>query len=93
MKGRHKIKTGFDAQLLRMNAYNSQFSAGQYFFDRVYTQGPDPSVTASNSGHGFASLLLGVPASGTLDVYTRGCSCISIIGQDTFMTIGASPTA
>ena len=71
VKGRHKIKTGFDAQLLRMNAYNSQFSAGQYFFDRVYTQGPDPSVTASNSGHGFASLLLGVPASGTLTFTPR----------------------
>ena len=54
-----------------MNAYNSQFSAGQYFFDRVYTQGPDPSVTASNSGHGFASLLLGVPASGTLTFTPR----------------------
>ena len=71
VKGRHKIKTGVDAQLLRMNAYNSQFSAGQYFFDRVYTQGPDPSVTASNSGHGFASFLLGVPASGTLTFTPR----------------------
>lgn len=71
VKGRHKIKAGADAQLLRMNAYNSQFSAGQYFFDRVYTQGPDPSASASNSGHGFASLLLGVPASGTLTFTPR----------------------
>ncbi len=71
IKGRHRIKTGFDTQLLRMNAYNSQFSAGQYFFDRVYNQGPDPSVSASNSGHGFASLLLGVPAAGTLTFTPR----------------------
>ena len=71
IRGRHKIKTGFDTQLLRMNAYNSQFSAGQYFFDRVYNQGPDPSVSASNSGHGFASLLLGVPAAGTLTFTPR----------------------
>ncbi|MEO8127772.1 MAG: carboxypeptidase regulatory-like domain-containing protein [Bryobacteraceae bacterium] len=71
VRGRHKIKTGFDTQLLRMNAYNSQYSAGQYFFDRAYSQGPDPSVTASNSGHGFASLLLGVPASGTLTFTPR----------------------
>ncbi len=71
IRGRHKIKTGFDTQLLRMNAYNSQFSAGQYFFDRVYNQGPDPSVSASNSGHGFASVLLGVPAAGTLTFTPR----------------------
>lgn len=71
VKGRHKFKTGLDMQLLRMNAYNSQFSAGQYFFDRTYVQGPDPSVTASNSGHGFASLLLGVPQAGTLTFTPR----------------------
>ncbi len=71
VRGRHKIRTGIDLQLLRMHAYNSQFSAGQYFFDRTYVQGPDPSVTASNSGHGFASLLLGVPAAGTLTFTPR----------------------
>ena len=71
IKGRHKIKTGLDIQLLRMNGYNSQFSAGQYYFDRTYVQGPDPSVTASNSGHGFASLLLGVPQAGTLTFTPR----------------------
>jgi hypothetical protein len=71
VKSRHKIKAGVDVQLLRMNAYNSQFSAGQYFFDRTYVQGPDPSVTASNSGHGFASLLLGVPQAGTLTFTPR----------------------
>ena len=71
VRGRHKIKTGTDIQLLRMNGYNSQFSAGQYYFDRTYVQGPDPSVTASNSGHGFASLLLGVPQAGTLTFTPR----------------------
>ena len=71
VKGRHKLQDRIDAQLLRMNGYNSQFSAGQYFFDRVYSQGPDPSASASNSGHGFASLLLGVPASGTLTFTPR----------------------
>lgn len=71
VRGRHKFRTGVDTQLLRMNAYNSQFSAGQYFFDRTYAQGPDPSVTATNSGHGFASLLLGVPQAGTLTFTPR----------------------
>ncbi|MDX1979338.1 MAG: carboxypeptidase regulatory-like domain-containing protein [Bryobacteraceae bacterium] len=71
IKGKHKIRFGTDHQLLRMNAYNSQFSAGQYFFDRTYAQGPDPSVSAANSGHGFASLLLGVPQAGTLTFTPR----------------------
>jgi len=71
IKGKHKIRFGTDHQLLRMNAYNSQFSAGQYFFDRTYVQGPDPSVSTSNGGHGFASLLLGVPQAGTLTFTPR----------------------
>ena len=71
IKGKHKIKFGADMQLLRMNAYNSQFSAGQYFFDRTYAQGPDPSVSSANSGHGFASMLLGVPQAGTLTFTPR----------------------
>jgi hypothetical protein len=71
IRTRHKIKIGTDWELLRLNAYNSQFSAGQYFFDRVYNQGPDPSRSATNSGHGFASLLLGVPAAGTLTFTPR----------------------
>jgi len=71
IKGAHKLRFGTDHQLMRMNAYNSQFSAGQYFFDRTYVQGPDPSVSATNSGHGFASLLLGVPQAGTLTFTPR----------------------
>jgi hypothetical protein len=71
VKNKHKFRFGTDLQLLRMNAYNSQFSAGQYFFDRTYVQGPDPSVSAANSGHGFASFLLGVPQAGTLTFTPR----------------------
>ncbi|MFN7920859.1 MAG: carboxypeptidase regulatory-like domain-containing protein [Bryobacteraceae bacterium] len=71
VKNSHKFKFGTDHQLMRMNAYNSQFSAGQYFFDRTYVQGPDPSSSASNSGHGFASMLLGVPQAGTLTFTPR----------------------
>lgn len=65
-KGTHTIKAGVDLQRMKMAAFNSQYSAGQYYFDRAYSQGPDPAVTATNSGNGFASFLLGVPASGTI---------------------------
>jgi outer membrane receptor protein involved in Fe transport len=68
LKTRHKIKAGYDMQLIKLNAFNSQQSAGQYIFDRLYTQGPDPNVTALNSGHGYASFLLGVPQTGAITI-------------------------
>lgn len=67
IKGRHTLKFGVDLQRLKMAAFNSRNSGGQFNFDRVYTQGPDPSMTALNSGNGFASFLLGVPISGSID--------------------------
>lgn len=66
IRGKHRMKIGGEGQLIRMFPYNSQYSAGQYAFDRYYTQGPDPTVTALNSGSGLASMLLGVPVAGTL---------------------------
>lgn len=66
IRGKHRMKLGVEGQLLRLFPYNSQYSAGQYAFDRQYTQGPDPTVTALNSGNGLASMLLGVPIAGTL---------------------------
>ena len=68
IKTRHSIKFGTDLQLIRLNAYNSQYSAGQFNFDRTYTQGPDPSSTTLNGGNGLASLLLGVPVAGTVTI-------------------------
>jgi hypothetical protein len=68
IKKRHNIKFGTDLQLVRMNAYNSQYAAGQFNFDRTYTQGPDPSTTTLNGGNGLASLLLGVPVGGTITI-------------------------
>jgi hypothetical protein len=66
LRNRHKFKIGTDLQLLRLSTFNTIAPTGRYFFDRNYTQGPDPTVRASNSGHGLASLLLGVPVSGNL---------------------------
>ena len=63
MKNRHKIKYGVETQLLRLNTYTTNSPAGAYFFDRIYTQGPDPLTRTATGGHGFASFLLGVPVS------------------------------
>jgi hypothetical protein len=68
IKRRHNIKFGTDLQLIRMNAYNSQYAAGQFNFDRTYTQGPNPLTTTLNGGNGLASLFLGVPIGGTITI-------------------------
>ena len=68
VKGRQTLKFGTDLQLIKLNAYNSQYSAGQFNFDRAYTQGPDPTQTTLNSGNGLASLLLGTPVQSTLTI-------------------------
>lgn len=67
IRGRHSIKAGVDLQRMKMAAFLSRNSGGQFVFDRTYTQGPDPSVTAIDSGNGFASFLLGVPISGSIE--------------------------
>lgn len=77
MRNRHKIKAGTEQQLQRLGAHNTFSPAGKYFFDRLYTQGPDPLLRSSTAGSGFASFLLGVPVSGNfsfdpyLSVYGR----------------------
>lgn len=68
LKNRHNLKFGTDDALMRSFLYNSQYSAGQYIFDRTYTQGPNPLVTTLNGGNGLASLELGLPISGTLTI-------------------------
>ncbi|MGI8990560.1 MAG: carboxypeptidase regulatory-like domain-containing protein [Bryobacteraceae bacterium] len=66
VRGRQNIKFGTDLQLIKLNAYNSQYADGQFNFDRTYTQGPDPTQTTLNGGNGLASLLLGIPVASTL---------------------------
>ena len=68
IKTRHNLKFGTDDALMRSFLYNSQYSAGQYIFDRTYTQGPNPLATTLNGGNGLASLELGVPISGTITI-------------------------
>ena len=70
-RGKHSVKVGVDLQRLKMAAFLSRNSGGQFVFDRTYTQGPNPAVTAINSGNGFASFLLGVPISGSMETTPR----------------------
>jgi len=63
LRNRHKLKFGTDLQLLRLNTFGTNSPAGAYFFDRLFTQGPDPLTRTTIGGHGLASFLLGVPVS------------------------------
>lgn len=67
VRGRHSIKFGADLQRMKMAAFLSRNSGGQFVFDRVYTQGPNPAATAINRGNAFATFLLGVPISGSME--------------------------
>jgi hypothetical protein len=64
MLRRHALKYGLRYQIQQQNVFQPGYASGVYLFSRVPTQGPDPTRTAVNSGHGAASFLLGTPTSG-----------------------------
>jgi len=66
--GRHNMKAGFQMQIKQNNSVPAARPSGQYNFNRVFTQGPDPNRVSTNTGHGMAAFLLGAPASGTLNL-------------------------
>ena len=60
----HDLKFGFEQRLYRYN--NSQGGPVlQFDFNRSFTQGPNPNVSSSAAGYGFATMLLGTPTSGS----------------------------
>jgi hypothetical protein len=65
--GRHSVKYGFRYQVAQQNVSDPDRASGEFQFDRMFTQGPDPTRSATNSGHDFASFLLGTPSSGSVD--------------------------
>lgn len=65
--GGHTVKFGAEHRVYQWNSDqgDGQF---QFNFDRGFTTGPDPQAAAVN-GFGYASFLLGTPASGVLHRY------------------------
>ncbi|MFB3828534.1 MAG: TonB-dependent receptor domain-containing protein [Bryobacteraceae bacterium] len=64
--GRHVIKAGADLRLSRINIMVAASPGGVYNFTQAFTQGPDPNRGSATAGDSFASLMLGVPASGSM---------------------------
>ncbi|MFB3905206.1 MAG: carboxypeptidase regulatory-like domain-containing protein [Acidobacteriota bacterium] len=68
MIGKHSLKFGADYRLTRWNKiYLGDGQSGSFTYSSVFTQkNPFVNSSADTSGSGMASLLLGVPASGSL---------------------------
>src|ERR1022692_1699226 len=65
---RHSIDFGYEFRPGRTFTFNDTGQAGTFAFNRDWTQGPSASVASSTSGYGFATLLLGTPSSGSMNV-------------------------
>jgi hypothetical protein len=73
ISGSHTIKTGAEYRLLRFFAYQYNNPTGTYSFNRTFTRGPVPTsnpAQTAEAGSSLASLMLGLPASATMQIMT-----------------------
>jgi Carboxypeptidase regulatory-like domain/TonB dependent receptor len=66
LTGPHTVKAGFDYLFVYFNEFRPTWPAGDFSFGRDYTQGPDPTVSGTDQGWGFATFLLGFPDGGQI---------------------------
>jgi len=68
---RHTWKFGADYRIHRVTQDRGIQMSGHYSFDRNFTQGPNANRGGANAGDGYASMLLGTPASGAFGAFIR----------------------
>jgi hypothetical protein len=68
LAGKHTLKFGGMYGLGRYSTKVNDNSTGAYTSTAAFTQGPNPLVSSTTSGFGFASFLLGTMSSGTQNV-------------------------
>jgi hypothetical protein len=68
--GAHSVKFGADYR--RIEAATVPPNNGSFGFTQGFTQGPNPNSASTAAGDAFASLLLGFPAAGDVNVTTPG---------------------
>lgn len=66
IRGKQTIRFGGDYRLYRNNPFPGGNLSGSYSFNAAFTQGPDPLRGTNNGGFSLASLLLGLPSSGSI---------------------------
>ena len=70
LAGSHSLKFGADYRHIQAKALVYGSSAGAFTFNQGFTQGPTPKTASTAAGDAIASLLLGYPASGEINVST-----------------------
>ena len=65
---RHSIKAGLEFRTFLFNDARAPGASGSYAFNAGFTQA-DPLRAAANAGNSFASFLLGLPASGSVQYF------------------------
>lgn len=78
--GKHTIKTGVDYRKMGVNFTDAGDTAGDFQFTRGFTQGPNPVSALPGTGDGFASYLLGLPATGSIQIATKAQMFINYYG-------------
>ena len=87
LAGSHSMKFGADYRNLRADALVYGSSAGAFTFNQGFTQGPTPNTASAAAGDAIASLLLGYPASGEINVSTPAkflINYVSAYAQDDY---------
>jgi hypothetical protein len=69
--GHHTMKLGGDYRRIGIDNITYGPSAGTFTFTQGFTQGPNPNTASSSAGDAIASLLLGYPASGSVQYATQ----------------------
>ena len=85
--GRQTFKMGADYRRMGVNFTDAGDTAGDFQFTRGFTQGPNPVSALPGTGDAFASYLLGLPATGNIQVATKAEMFINYFGayfQDDF---------
>ena len=65
--GKHSFHTGYDVRAYRENTLPTNSPAGSYSFANTYTKGPLDNSSGAPIGQSLASMLLGIPTSGSID--------------------------
>lgn len=68
IRGNHSIRIGGDYRLMRENAYNYGNVAPRLEFANTWTRGPLDNSPGAPIGQGLASMLLGIPSGGRVDI-------------------------
>jgi hypothetical protein len=69
-RGKHLLRYGADLRLLYGNFFRNLNGSGLFTFTNAWSNGPRADQPLANSGFPMASLLLGTPASGSIDTNT-----------------------